>query len=155
MSSPGQTALTCQACAISLSGLMGSASHRNTPPLVSVIDVAVMITGKSAKTVARDLGALSDRYPEVSQKLRDLKFPDAGQRALGTQHRRCVECVLTSLKWARFWPTSVTRGSGRAAKHKSCIFTSATHLLQPWGRLLTDSRTALVQEAPNLHPWGW
>ena len=51
-----------------------------SPPLVFVIDVAVMITGKSAKTVARDLGALSDRYPEVSQKLRDLKFPGRRQR---------------------------------------------------------------------------
>ena len=52
----------------------------DTPPLVSVIDVAVMITGKSAKTVARDLGALKDRYPEVSQNLRDLKFPGRRQR---------------------------------------------------------------------------
>ena len=52
----------------------------DTPPWVSVIDVTVMITGKDAKTVARDLGALKDRYPEVSQNLRDLKFPGRRQR---------------------------------------------------------------------------
>jgi len=34
----------------------------------------------SAKTVARDLGALKDRYPEVSQNLRDLKFSGRRQR---------------------------------------------------------------------------
>ena len=33
----------------------------DTPPWVSVIDVTVMITGKDAKTVARDLGVLKDR----------------------------------------------------------------------------------------------
>ena len=35
---------------------------------------------REAKTVARDLGALKDRYPEVSQNLRDLKFTGRRQR---------------------------------------------------------------------------
>ena len=43
-------------------GLDGTRWHRwpQMAPLVSLNDVALMITGKSAKTVARDLGALKD-----------------------------------------------------------------------------------------------
>ena len=40
-----------------------------TPPRISVIDVATLVTGKSVRNAARDVGFVQDRHPEVSQKL--------------------------------------------------------------------------------------
>ena len=51
-----------------------------SPPRISVIDVAVVITGKDANNAARAVGVVKDRYPEVTQNLSDFKFPGRGQR---------------------------------------------------------------------------
>ena len=37
------------------------------PPRISVIDVAVVITGKDANNAARDVGVVKARHPEVTQ----------------------------------------------------------------------------------------
>ena len=64
----------------------------------------------SAKTVARDLGALKDRYPEVSQNLRDLKFP--GRRPARHTSDRCqglggmgVASPMNTTKWGQTGPS--------------------------------------------------
>ena len=50
-----------------------------TPPRISVIDVATLVTGKNARNAARDVGFVRDRHPEVSQKLSHFLFPGQGQ----------------------------------------------------------------------------
>ena len=47
------------------------------PPQVSVIDVAAAITGKSHDAAAQDFRRMSKKYPDVSAKCIDVKFPDA------------------------------------------------------------------------------
>ena len=51
-----------------------------TPTRISVIDVAIAITGKSVSNAARDIGFVKERYPDLAQKLGDVKFTDAGGR---------------------------------------------------------------------------
>ena len=50
------------------------------PPRISVIDVAVVITGKDANHAAQDVGYVKDRHPEVTQILGDFKFCGQGQK---------------------------------------------------------------------------
>ena len=45
-----------------------------TPPRISVIDVATLVTGKNARNAARDVVFVRDRHPEVSQKLSHFLF---------------------------------------------------------------------------------
>ena len=45
------------------------------PPRISVIHVAVVITGKDANRATQDVGFVKDRHPEVTQILGDFKFP--------------------------------------------------------------------------------
>ena len=45
-----------------------------TPPRISVIDVATAITGKHVKNAARDVAAVQERHPEVSQKLKHFRL---------------------------------------------------------------------------------
>ena len=49
----------------------------DTPPWVSVIDVAVLITGKDANKAAQDVATVKDRFPDVTQNLGHVKFPDS------------------------------------------------------------------------------
>ena len=51
-----------------------------TPPRISVIDVATLVTGKNARNAARDGGFVRDRHPEVSQKLSHFLVLGQGQR---------------------------------------------------------------------------
>ena len=51
-----------------------------TPPRVSVVDVAAVITGKDHNAAAQDLRRMSEKYPEVNAKCIDFKFPGQGQR---------------------------------------------------------------------------
>ena len=50
------------------------------PPRISVIDVAVVITGKDANHAAQDVGYVKDRHPEVTQILGDFKFRGQGSK---------------------------------------------------------------------------
>ena len=52
----------------------------DTPPWVSVIDVAVLITGKDANKAAQDVATVKDRFPDVTQNLGHVKFPDSRGR---------------------------------------------------------------------------
>ena len=47
------------------------------PPRISVNDEATLVTGKNASNAARDEGFVKERYPDVTQKLSDVKLPDA------------------------------------------------------------------------------
>ena len=51
-----------------------------TPPRLSVIDVAVLVTGKDARKTAQDIGYIKERFPEVAQNLGLYKFPGRRQR---------------------------------------------------------------------------
>ena len=51
-----------------------------TPPRISVIDVATAITGKHVRNAARDVLFVQEKHPEVSQKL--SHFPSSA-RELG------------------------------------------------------------------------
>ena len=45
-----------------------------------MVDVAMVVTGKSARNAARDVGFVEERRPEVYQKLSHFRFPGQGQR---------------------------------------------------------------------------
>ena len=65
-----------------LAGLLGrkTVCVRKTveqPPRISVIDVAILITSKSANKAAQDVATVSNRFPDVAQNLGHVKFPDA------------------------------------------------------------------------------
>ena len=51
-----------------------------TPPRISVIDVATLVTGKDARKAAQDVGFVKNRYPEVAQNLGLFKFSGRAQR---------------------------------------------------------------------------
>ena len=50
------------------------------PPRISVIDVAVVITGKDARKAAQDISFVKERHPDVAQILGHVKFADARGR---------------------------------------------------------------------------
>ena len=51
-----------------------------TPPRISIIDVATAITGKTHHDAAQDYRRLLNQYPEVGTNCSNLKFPGRGQR---------------------------------------------------------------------------
>jgi hypothetical protein len=66
-----------------------------TPPRISVIDVAILVTGKDARKTAQDVGYVKERYPEVAQNLGLFKFPGRRQRETPVANiRGAVELVL-------------------------------------------------------------
>ena len=71
----------------------------DTPPRVSVIDVAVAITGKDARKAAQDVVFVKERYPDVAASIGLARFADArgrkGQKDTPVAHTRgCVEIVM-------------------------------------------------------------
>ncbi len=50
------------------------------PPRISVVDVAMLITGKDARKAAQDVGYVKERYPELAQDFGTYKFPGRRQR---------------------------------------------------------------------------
>ena len=67
-----------------LSRLLGKKVRRvrkteEVPPRISVIDMAVIITGKNADAAAQDFRRLSERYPDVSAKCTDFQFLGQGK----------------------------------------------------------------------------
>ena len=52
----------------------------DNPPRISIIDVTRAITGHNADYSAQAVRNVCDQYPEVSEKITDLKFKGRGQR---------------------------------------------------------------------------
>ena len=52
-----------------------------TPPRISVIDVAAAITGKHVRNAARNVLFVQEKNPEVFQRLSHFSFPGQGQRS--------------------------------------------------------------------------
>ena len=46
-----------------------------TPPRISIIDVAIAVTGKTHHDAAQDYRRLLNQYPEVGTNRSHLKFP--------------------------------------------------------------------------------
>ena len=68
-----------------LAALLGKGEVRirktdDKPPQVSVIDVAVLITGKDANKAAQDVATVKDHFPDVTQNLGHVTFPDSRGR---------------------------------------------------------------------------
>ena len=51
-----------------------------TPPRISIIDVAIAVTGKTHHDAAQDFRRLFNQYPEVGTNCSHLKFAGRGQR---------------------------------------------------------------------------
>ena len=70
-----------------------------TPPWVSVIDVAVLITGKDAKKAAQDVATVKERFPDVTQNLGHVKFPDSrgrkGQKDTPVAYVKTIVEIIT------------------------------------------------------------
>ena len=65
------------------------------PPRLSVIDVAILVTGKDARKTAQDIGYVKERFPEVAQNLGLYKFPGRRQRDTPVANiREVIELVL-------------------------------------------------------------
>ena len=66
-----------------------------TPPRVSIIDVAVVITGLDANHVGQTLRRIKDRYPAVNSFWVDWKFPGPRQKNTPvTGVRGIVEVIM-------------------------------------------------------------
>ena len=66
-----------------------------TPPRVSIIDVAVVITGQSASNAGLVLRRVRERYPAVNAFCIDWKFPGPRQKNTPvTDARGIVELVM-------------------------------------------------------------
>lgn len=79
-------------------GTSGAVSIRKTdetPPRLSVIDVAILVTGKDARKTAQDIGYVRERFPEVAQNLGLFKFSGRRQRETPVANiRGAIELVL-------------------------------------------------------------
>ena len=65
------------------------------PPRISIIDVITVITGKSTRHAAEQLGRLVGRYPEVAANCGLLKFPGRRQRDTAiTDAKGIVEVIM-------------------------------------------------------------
>ena len=65
------------------------------PRRVSVIDVAVIVTGRSASNAARDIGTVKERYPDITENMGAYKFPGRGQKStVVATVRGIVETVM-------------------------------------------------------------
>ena len=61
-------------------GTMQIRKTNETPPRISIIDVAIAVTGKTHHDAAQDYRRLLNQYPEVGTNCSHLKFPGRGQR---------------------------------------------------------------------------
>ena len=50
------------------------------PPRVSVVDVAVAVTGHDANYASQAVRNICDKHPDVHEKIMDVKFPDVRGR---------------------------------------------------------------------------
>ena len=50
------------------------------PPRISIIDVAVLITGKAARHAAEAIRNTCQSYPEVADRIGHIKFPGRAQK---------------------------------------------------------------------------
>ena len=50
------------------------------PPRISVIDLAMSLTGTSFRGASRNVAVVKERYPEFSKSLTEHKFPGQRQR---------------------------------------------------------------------------
>ena len=67
----------------------------STPPRVSLIDVAVAITGHDSRYSADAVRNVCEKYPEVSEKIRHLKFRGRGQRNTPViDVKGAIECIF-------------------------------------------------------------
>ena len=53
---------------------------RTQDQLFSLIDVMMPVTGNNSRCAVTEIGTVRLRHPEVSNKIRHLKFPGCGQR---------------------------------------------------------------------------
>ena len=83
-----------------LAALLGNKSVRirktdETPPRISVIDVATLVTGKHAGKAAQDVGFVKDRYPDLAQKLGQVKLADSlGRRGKRSTPVTCATGII-------------------------------------------------------------
>ena len=81
-----------------LSDLFHRAQVRKTrgiPPRISVIDLAMSLTGKSFRGASRNVGVVKERYPEFSESLTEHKFPGQRQRVTPVcEAKGAVELIL-------------------------------------------------------------
>jgi len=67
----------------------------DTPPRVSVIDVASIITGHGADYASQAVRNVYDNHPEVREKITDFKFPGRRQRKTPvTDVRGIIEIIM-------------------------------------------------------------
>ena len=69
-------------------GTSGAVSIRKTdetPPRLSVIDVAILVTGKDARKTAQDIGYVRERFPEGPLQI----LWQAPARDTSGEHSRC------------------------------------------------------------------
>ena len=51
---------------------------RTQDQLFSLVDVTMLVTGNNSRYAATEIGTVRRRHPEVSNKIRHLKFPGRG-----------------------------------------------------------------------------
>ena len=74
-----------------------------TPPRVSVIDVAAIITGHNVKYAAQAIRNIYEKYPDLDEKIIQVKFADSKGRKANrgtpvTDVRGIVQNLETPMK---------------------------------------------------------
>ena len=54
---------------------------RGIPLRISMIDLAMALTGKNFRGASRDVGVVKERYPEFSESLTEHKFPSSANES--------------------------------------------------------------------------
>ena len=67
------------------------------PPRISIIDVAGAITGHNADYSAQAVRNVCDQYPEVSEKITDLKFKGRSQQLTPVTDAKDIIEIITLL----------------------------------------------------------
>ena len=99
------------------------------PPRVSIVDVAMAVTGKPQHDAAQDFRRLSTQYPEVGANCSHYRFPGRGQRDTPVADARGIVEIAMLLPGRQ-----AARVRRQAADH-----------LAPSGRdCVTDMRTGII-----------
>ena len=99
------------------------------PPRVSIVDVAMAVTGKPQHDAAQDFRRLSTQYPEVGANCSHDRFPGRGQRDTPVADVRGIVEIVMLLPGRQ-----AARVRRQAADH-----------LAPSGRdCVTDMRTGII-----------
>ena len=68
-----------------------------TPPRISVIDVAILVTGYGADYASQAIRNVCDKYPDIREHIADFKFKGRGQKNTKVAGVNAIVEIIVSL----------------------------------------------------------